>query len=434
MIRKNLMFGGSSMRLFLKSDQRVIVSSFFTLAILLGVLAFIWNTPLEIWRGSLIIFTAPGNLITDYFEIANVGAAFMNGALMLFQAIFILKISKTPVNSMIVAAVFTIVGFSFFGKNLYNSTSIIFGVYLYYKVSKIPFNWVPIALFGTALGPLVSVVSFGFSLPTITGLLLGNFVGIIAGFFMPILSQHFIQFHQGFSLYNIGFTAGMIGSFFMAIFQSFALKVTPVYLVSEGNNRAMSLFLIILFSLIFLLSWWLNDCSFVGFSRLLKESGRGGSDYFADFEQGIVLMNMSLLGLISTGYVLCIGGELNGPTIGGIFTVFGFGAVGKHIKNVIPILAGVFIVGYFSAHDVNSTAAILAALFGTTLAPISGYYGPMIGILAGGIFIMFTTNSLAQLHAGMNLYNNGFAGGFVAAVMAPILDKLVSRPKEKNLK
>ena len=46
---------------------------------------------------------------------------------------------------------------------------------------------------------------------------------------------------------------------------------------------------------------------------------------------------------------------------------------------------------------------------------------------------MFTTNSVAQLHAGMNLYNNGFAGGFVAAVMAPILEKSVNgTPKGKK--
>lgn len=416
-----------------KLDKNILYA-FFIVAVLFAVLAFVWNSPIEIWQGSRVILTTPSNLITDYFEIANVGAAFMNVALMLFQAIFVVKVSKAPMSSMIVAAIFTIVGFSFFGKNLYNSTSIIFGVYLSFKFSKTPFDWVPIALFGTALGPLVSVVSFGFSLPTITGIALGNLVGIIAGFFLPILSQHFAKFHQGFSLYNIGFTAGMIASFFMAIFQSFGLKVTPVYLVSQGHNSTMSLFSFLFFSFVFFIGWSFNGYLMKGFSILLKQSGRGGSDYFSDFNHGIVLMNMSLLGLISMTYVLAVGGELNGPAMGGVFTVFGFGAVGKHLKNVLPILIGVFIVGHFSVHDVSSTAAILAALFGTTLAPISGYYGSFFGILAGGIFIMFTTNSLAQLHAGMNLYNNGFAGGFVAAVMAPILEKFVNRSSKKNKK
>lgn len=407
---------------------------FFIVAVLFAALAFVWNSPMEIWQGSQVILTNPSNLITDYFEIANIGASFVNVTLMLFQAIFVVKVSKTPMSSMIVAAIFTIVGFSFFGKNLYNSTSIIFGVYLSFKFSKTPFDWVPIALFGTALGPLVSVVSFGFSLPTIPGIVLGNLVGIIAGFFMPILSHHFVKFHKGFSLYNIGFTAGIIASFFMAIFQTFGLIVTPVYLVSKGQNLTMSVFLFLFFSVVFFIGWSLNGYSMKGFSLLLKQSGRGGSDYFSNFNRGIVLMNMSLLGWISMAYVLIVGGELNGPAIGGIFTVFGFGAVGKHLRNVLPILIGVFIVGHFSVHDVSSTAAILAALFGTTLAPISGHYGTFFGVLAGGIFIMFTTNSLAQLHAGMNLYNNGFAGGFVAAVMAPILEKFVNRFSKENKK
>lgn len=41
---------------------------------------------------------------------------------------------------------------------------------------------------------------------------------------------------------------------------------------------------------------------------------------------------MGLLGLVSTFYVLIIDGSLNGPVIGGIFTVVAFGAFGKHLK------------------------------------------------------------------------------------------------------
>ena len=33
-----------------------------------------------------------------------------------------------------------------------------------------------------------------------------------------------------------------------------------------------------------------------------------------------------------TSYVLIVGGQLNGPTLGGIFAVIGFGAYGKHLK------------------------------------------------------------------------------------------------------
>lgn len=153
----------------------------------------------------------------------------------------------------------------------------------------------------------------------------------------------------------------------------------------------------------------------------MKESGHGRNDFLKKYGYGLVYINMALLGIVFTVYILIVGGNLNGPTIGGIFTVVGFGASGKHLKNVLPILLGVFLVSYFSVHDINSTGALLAALFGTTLAPVSGFYGPMVGIIAGGLHMVFVSN-LSFLNGGMNLYNNGFSGGFIAAILIPILD------------
>ena len=87
---------------------------------------------------------------------------------------------------------------------------------------------------------------------------------------------------------------------------------------------------------------------------------------------------------------------------------------------------------YFSVHDVNSTAALLAALFGTTLAPLSGYYGPVAGIIAGALHMIFASN-LSFLNAGLNLYNNGFSGGFIAAILVPIYEEIYNiKNKIKN--
>ena len=41
--------------------------------------------------------------------------------------------------------------------------------------------------------------------------------------------------------------------------------------------------------------------------------------------------------------MLAIGGDLNGPTIGAILTIVGFAAYGKHPRNIVPIMLGVFI-------------------------------------------------------------------------------------------
>ncbi len=71
---------------------------------------------------------------------------------------------------------------------------------------------------------------------------------------------------------------------------------------------------------------------------------------------------------------------------------------------------------------------MLAALFGTTLAPIAGRFGWHWGIVAG-----FEHSSVAQtvgqLHGGLVLYNNGFTAGLVAAVLLPVM--LALRPAQE---
>ncbi|MDF5361646.1 DUF1576 domain-containing protein, partial [Vibrio parahaemolyticus] len=70
--------------------------------------------------------------------------------------------------------------------------------------------------------------------------------------------------------------------------------------------------------------------------------------------------------------------------------------------------------------DLTSIGSVLTVLFSTTLAPIAGEFGVLFGLLAGGLHASLVSN-LSYLHAGLNLYNNGFSGGFVAAFLVPII-------------
>ncbi|HNZ54374.1 MAG TPA: DUF1576 domain-containing protein, partial [bacterium] len=54
------------------------------------------------------------------------------------------------------------------------------------------------------------------------------------------------------------------------------------------------------------------------------------------------------------------------------------------------------------------------------------YYGPLAGIAAGFFHLSIVMNVIA-LHGGINLYNNGFSGGFVAAFLVPLIDALRKR-------
>ena len=133
---------------------------------------------------------------------------------------------------------------------------------------------------------------------------------------------------------------------------------------------------------------------------------------------------MGVNGLIGMAFILATGGDLNGPTLGGILTIMGFSAFGKHARNITPIMLGVVIGGVFMHFDINQSSVQLALLFGTTLAPISGYFGWPFGIVAGFL------HSSVVLHAGtpvegINLYNNGFSGGLLAIVLYPIISEAI---------
>lgn len=396
-------------------------------------LAFVFNSPREIVEGSLTIITSPANLLTDYFALANIGATFMNAGIMTLSTIGVVCLSRTLITGPVTAAIFTVAGFSFFGKNLYNSIPIVLGVHLYAWVVRQPFNrFLVQSIFGTALGPLVSLITFGIGLPQPAGILLGIASGALAGFILPPLSSHFLRFHQGFNLYNIGFTTGIIGTFYIAVLRGLGVSVATVSILSSGNNQSLSIFLYILFAVMMILGLMHNRMGFHGYRQLLAQSGKLASDFTVIAGPGISMINMSLLGLLSTTYVLLIGGEINGPIIGGIFTVVGFGAFGKHLRNVLPIFAGVLLANLFNIYDPHSTVALVSTLFGTTLAPIAGYYGAAYGVLAGALHMAMVMN-ISYLHGGINLYNNGFSGGFVAAALVPVIDSLNQVLKERRL-
>ncbi len=397
----------------------IIMSSY---AFIILLFSFFANSPKEIAIGLKSIIVSPSILITDYIAIGNMGAAFFNSGLLMLIAILIAHLNKVHMNGTLIAAIFTIGGFAFFGKNVYNAFSIILGVYLYSLIEKEKISkFILIAYFGTALGPVVSQLSFGFGETNLKSLIVANLTGILIGLILPPLAGHFVKFHQGFSLYNIGFICGIIGTFAMSIIRAFGEEHELVNLVSSGNNKILSIILILLFVSMIIIGYILNNKSFKNSIRLYRHSGRLVEDFVIMDGFSVTIINMGVLGLLMLSYILLIDGELSGPILGGIFTVVGFGAFGKHPKNILPVIAGVFIGSMLQVWEANSTSVMLAALFGTTLAPIAGKFGWFSGIVAGFLHLTLVMN-VGDLHGGMNLYNNGFSGGLVAATLVPLIE------------
>ena len=187
------------------------------------------------------------------------------------------------------------------------------------------------ALFGTALSPVVSQIAFGFGLPVSLAYSLSITVGLAIGFALPPLANQFVVFHQGFNLYNIGFTSGIIGMVIMSIFRAFGYDVAEsTRIVSTGYNLQLAIWLVSFFTMMLIAGLLMTNNLVKSIGLVFRQEGRLVSDFVKLAGFGPSLINMALLGYISTGYVLLVGGDLNGLTVGCIFTIVGFGAFGKH--------------------------------------------------------------------------------------------------------
>lgn len=375
------------------------------------------------------ILTAESILLSDYMEIGGVGASFVNAGFMLLISLFIANRSGARLTGAHISALFTLVGFSFFGKNLINSLPLMLGVYLYtlYSNQKIS-NFMHIMCFVTGISPMVSLLMFGLELDLLIGILLGYIVGTLVGFIIIPLSSSVLKFHDGYSLYNGGFTLGIIGMVFAGIIRMFDKEMPTVNIVYEGSDLLPFLFLLSL-SIIFMSYGIIKNRGIRGYKKdILSHSGRLITDFTIESNKYLVTFNIGLLGLISIVYVKLCGGIFNGPIVGGVLTVMGFGTFGKHPKNVIPIMLGVYIASSLNKYDPSSTGAILTALFATTIAPLAGEFGLFAGVLAGFLHKAVAMN-VGYIHGGINLYNNGLAGGIVAGVLAPLYKNFFERNK-----
>jgi len=84
------------------------------------ILAFLLDTPNNIFPGFYKIILAPDNLLTDYLEVGGFGATLLNVSLISLMNIFILYKLELKLSGTVIAAVFTSIGFSFFGKTIFN--------------------------------------------------------------------------------------------------------------------------------------------------------------------------------------------------------------------------------------------------------------------------------------------------------------------------
>lgn len=378
----------------------------------------------EIAKGLLTIIREPDFLITDYIALGGIGAAFVNAGVLTMICILILYLVGKEMDGHTLASLFLMMGFSLFGKNILNIWAILCGVWCYSKYHKAPMEkYIYIAFYGTCLSPIVTEVMQSADLNSVLKYPLSLLIGLIIGFVLPPLSTHVYYMHIGYSLYNVGFASGIIATVIISVMKSFGLQTEARLIWSTGNNKEFSILLIAFFVMMIVMGRVHSDKAFSQYWKILKTPGIGGTDYIVEEGFSASLINMGVNGIIATLFVLAVGGDLNGPTIGGIFSIVGFGATGKHARNIMPVMVGVWIAGLVSRWNLCDPSPILTLLFSTTLAPIAGKYGVIPGIIAGFLHSSVALN-IGVIYGGMNLYNNGFAGGIIAAFLVPIIQSI----------
>ena len=383
------------------------------------------GTTMDLSSGLKNILLSQTILLTDFLSVGGIGPTFINVALISFFNLYLLRKYKLRINGLILAAFMTVMGFSFFGKNIFNVIPIYLGGYLYSYHKKIDFKDIIVSImFATALAPVISEISFSNILPYKIAVLIGIGVGIFIGFIITPLASHMVKFYDGYNIYNLGFTAGILGTILTSALRNLDIEIESVNNIYLHNNILLILTLVAMFIYLMCIGISINKNALKEYKYIFNYSGKVVTDYTFLMGYGVTFFNMGFMGLISLIFVLLIGGVINGPVIAGIFTIVGFSAFGKHLKNCIPIILGVLITALFLGRDISSTSVIITVLFSTTLCPIAGVYGANIGFIAGILHFLLATN-VGIIHGGVNLYNNGFAGGLVAGFLLPILDAFV---------
>ena len=391
--------------------------------------------PAEIALGLYKIVTMQDLLITDYVYIAGVGATLINSGLVTIVSILLVRLSKDPMNGFTLVEMGLMAGFSLFGKNVFNIWPIILGTWLYARYQKEPFaKYVGVSLLATSLSPLVSYMALGSvhaSLP------LGLLTGVLIGFILPPLSAYTYKIQNGLNLYNMGFACGLFAMMIVPVLIAFGDHPDSALYWATEYNLTFSVVLVILCVSAILTGFFFTDVPpwavWAGYRRLLSTTGRAPSDYLRMFGAGPVLVNMGVNGLLGMGYIFWVGGDLNGPTLGGIFTIIGFSAFGKHAFNILPVMLGIYLGAYGMHLTPDYPTLQLAGLFGTTLAPVAGHFGWPYGVLAGFIHSALVLQTGGPV-AGLNLYNNGFSGGLIAIVLYPTVTAIARhrRPKLRD--
>lgn len=399
----------------------------------------------EMFSGLGRICTLPAQLTKDYFkpELGSISGSMLNYFLVCAVCCALMFLPGAKVTGGTVLGFFLTIGFCSYGMSIINIIPLMLGVAVYSLIKKQPFGKnLNFFMFSTAIGPLITEVLFRYPSATEThgitfvGILLALIIGVVFGCAMPALCAHSPGFHKGYDLYNAGPAAGFLCFLIYAVLYKTAGIEAPAIGadLGDGNRAFVNTYCIIVFAACVVFGILLGGTKDYG--RLFTDSGYK-SDFTAKYSTGANVMNVGIYGLFIVLYYNLIGAKFTGPTMGAIFCMLCCCCNGATPLNVFPIMIGYVIMGLLNkagvtAFAVNAQAIVVGLCFASGLAPISGEYGILAGIVAGMLHYCLVT-SVPAIHGGFNLYNGGFTAGIVCFLYVPILEHYFKSKSQRKL-
>lgn len=408
------------------AHQVLDIMLFFSAAALIASL--LTGTPAAAFLGLKTLILTPAQLTMDAFHVGGVSGTFLNVGLVGLACTGVMARSRAKLSGVSLMAFFLTIGFSFFGLNIVNIWPCILGTLLYTKSVRMPFaSQVNTALFATSLSPFVSELLLRY--PLLDGLpcegllrlVLAVFVGVVAGFLMPILCHHSPNLHKGYSLYNAAAVAGYIGVMLYAIlYHALNVPVPTNTQIGVSHISEVNTFMIVVCLSAILIGWFLNGRSFRGYRQIIFCSG-----YRTDFTRTLgiplTIVHLGVFGLCITLYYNLIGASMTGPTVGSMICLLAIAPCGGHLLNVLPIMLGYALASLVFHFNLTTQSILVGFSFACALCQIAGHFGAISGVVAGFLHASLVA-TIVNFHAGFCLYNGGFTSGICAIILVPILE------------
>lgn len=425
-------------------------------AILSLVIGFIYTPDItEIANGLWRIILHHHRIDSELITVAgSTGAVWVNASIISFFVWGTYKLFKEQVNGLELAAFGQIFGYAFYAESLLNIWPLFIGFMLEAKLNKKDLSksvWG--AWFSTALAPFVSTLAFNVDLinpGSPFAIIFATVVGLILGFGVGAFASYLKTLHKGRLLFNVGFTTGVVGWVGNNALKALNIVQEPVADQTYIEGRNIEFWLVfMLINLLFIIGGMIYNGGFKHYRKNLFWNRTFGGDYVEEFGIGTALINMGVVGTLALSYTLATPyGQLNGPVIGGVFTVAGFAASGITIRGLAPIWVGIyggsllmggfqglflregFIQGAFAR--VSSRAMTVAAMHGLGSTPVSEKDGWKSGAMVGFLHTMNVVNT-GWLNGWMQSYNNGFSQGLVITLFRPIWYFFSKERKQEKL-